>query len=87
MGTSNLIRASYMLIDQQDCDVFALLGETVEGALDRRGLGLVIHYEIVLLGVWRLGNVLHGSATWHKVGIRDWRPTPTPASRMPVTES
>jgi len=58
-----------MLIDQQDCDIFALLGETVEGAFDRRGLGLVVHHEIVLLGVWRLGDVLYCSATWHKGGI------------------
>lgn len=47
-----------VLVDKQNGNVLALLGELVEGSLDSRVFGLGIDDEEVLLAVWRLGDVL-----------------------------
>lgn len=47
-----------MLVDEQNRNVFPLLCELVEGALDGRGLGFRVDDQVVLLRVWRLGHVL-----------------------------
>ena len=47
-----------MLVDQQNGNILSLLGETVKGVFDGRGLGLVVDHEVVLLRVWGVGDVL-----------------------------
>lgn len=47
-----------MLIDQQDSNVLALGGETVEGGFNVLVLGFGVDNEEVLLGVRGLGDVL-----------------------------
>jgi hypothetical protein len=47
-----------MLIDEDNGNVLALLGEAVKGLLDGVGLGLVVYDEVVLLSIRRVGYVL-----------------------------
>jgi hypothetical protein len=47
-----------MLVDEQNRDILALVGEAVECRFNGRGLGLCVYNEEVLLAVWRLGNML-----------------------------
>lgn len=47
-----------MLVDEENGNVLALLGEAVEGLLDGVCFGLVVYDEVVLLSVRRVGNVL-----------------------------
>ena len=49
---------TYVLVDQHDRDVFPLLGELVEGPLDRARFRLLVYDEVVLLAVGRVGDVL-----------------------------
>jgi hypothetical protein len=46
------------LVDEDNGNVLALLGEAVKGLLDGVGLGLVVYDEVVLLSIRRVGNVL-----------------------------
>lgn len=48
-----------MLVDQDDADVLAFLGEGFECGLDGRRLRLVVHDEEVLLRVGRVCDMLH----------------------------
>lgn len=48
-----------MLVDQDDADVLAVLGEGIKGGLDGRRLGLAVDDEEVLLRVGRVGDMLH----------------------------
>lgn len=48
----------YVLVDEDNGNVLAFLGEAVKGLLDGVGLGLVVNDEVVLLRIWRVGNVL-----------------------------
>ena len=50
----------YVLVDEDNGNVLAFLGEAVKGLLDGVGLGLVVNDEVVLLRVWSVGNVLYG---------------------------
>lgn len=47
-----------VLVDQEDSNVLAVVGEVVEGSLDGRVLGLGVDDEEVLLAIWRLCDVL-----------------------------
>lgn len=47
-----------MLVDQDDADVLALLGEGIKGGLDGRRLGLAVDDQEVLLRVGRVGDML-----------------------------
>lgn len=62
-GRVRLDAMSYLvrnvLVDQQNCNVLALLRELVEGSLDGRVLGLCVDDEEVLLAVRRLRDVLY----------------------------
>lgn len=48
----------YMLIYKQNGDILPILCISVKGLLDRRGLGLRVDNEEILLRVRRLGDVL-----------------------------
>lgn len=48
-----------MLVDENNGNVLAFLGEAVKGLLDGVSLGLVVNDEVVLLGIRRVGNVLY----------------------------
>lgn len=48
----------YVLVDEENGNVLALLGEAVESLLDGVGLGLVVYDEVVLLSIRRVGNML-----------------------------
>lgn len=48
-----------MLVDEENGNVLALLGEAVKGLFDGVRLGLVVDNEVVLLRVRRVGNVLY----------------------------
>lgn len=50
--------STYMLVNKQNGNVLALVGEAIEGGFDGRRFGLAVHNQKVLLAVWRLGNVL-----------------------------
>ena len=43
------VRESYVLVDEENGNVLALLGEAVKGLLDGVCLGLVVDDEVVLL--------------------------------------
>ena len=47
-----------MLVDEDDADILALLGEALEGILNGRRLRLAVHHEEVLLRVGARGDVL-----------------------------
>jgi hypothetical protein len=47
-----------VLIDQQNPNILPLTCEILEGFLDRRVVCLAIHYQEVLLVVWRRCDVL-----------------------------
>lgn len=47
-----------MLVDQDDADVLALLGEGIKGGLDGRRLRLAVDDEEVFLRVGRVGDML-----------------------------
>lgn len=49
---------SYVLVDEENGNVLALLGEAVKGLFDGVRLGLVVDNEVVLLRVRRVGDVL-----------------------------
>lgn len=51
-------RGTHVLVDEDDGDVAALLGEGVEGVLDLLVGRFVVDYEVVFLGVWAFGYVL-----------------------------
>lgn len=55
---SKLERSTYMLIDQHDRDILPLPREVIKGALDCGSLGLGVDYEVVLLAVGRVGDML-----------------------------
>jgi len=46
-----------VLVDEDNGNVLAFLGEAVKGVLDGVCLGLVVYDEIVLLSIRRVGNV------------------------------
>jgi len=64
---------SYMLIYEQDGDIFAVLSEALEGIFDGSVFGLLVDDEEVLLGVWRCGDVLNGQGLVGRGGNMDWR--------------
>jgi len=49
---------TYVLVDEQNGNVLALVGELLEGGLDGRVVGFGVHDEEVLLAVGRVGDVL-----------------------------
>jgi hypothetical protein len=93
---------TYVLVDKQDGNVFALVGELIKRCLDSRVFRLGIHDEEVLLVVGGLRDVLCASGPLALISSspqpvldyttpprfqRERRLTPTPASNSPVTES
>lgn len=77
-----------MLIDEHNSNILPLTRERIECALDRRSFGPGVDNEEVLLGVRGVGDVLFIfiNTGLHFSGVGGER-TPTPANRMPVTES
>ena len=51
---------SYMLVYEQDGDVFAILREALKGVFDGSVFRLLVDDKEVLLGIWRSGDVLFG---------------------------
>ena len=47
-----------MLIDEHYSNVLPLLRKVVESMLNGRVLGFIVDYEKVLLGFWRLSDML-----------------------------
>ncbi len=47
-----------MLIYEYDSNVFPLSREGLKRTFDRGVLGFGVNYEVVLLTVWRIGDVL-----------------------------
>lgn len=78
-----------MLINQQNRNILPLLCETLECGLDGAVVCFAVYHEEVLLGVWRVGNMLFTPIiSNNSLGCEGrWGRTPTPARRMPVTES
>jgi hypothetical protein len=50
---------SYMLIDQENADILPLRCESFKCFLNSCIVGLAIHDEEVLLGIWRLRDMLN----------------------------
>lgn len=48
-----------MLVDEDNGNVLAFLGEAVKGLLDGVSLGLVVYDEVVLLSIRRVGDMLY----------------------------
>lgn len=46
-----------MLIDEHNSNILSLFGKSHEGLFNRRFLGLAIHNEEILLGVWRVRDM------------------------------
>lgn len=83
-----------MLIDQQNRNILSLFRELFKGSFDGGVLCLRVDDEVVLLRVGRVGNMLCDPLGQLKALQRyseeiqeAERHTPTPASRIPVTES
>lgn len=55
---------TYMLIDQQDRNILSLLCKLLKGVLDRRVLGLLVHYQVVLLRIRGLRDMLRNTLGW-----------------------
>jgi hypothetical protein len=53
---------AHVLVDEQDGNVLALVGELVEGGLDGCVVGFGVDDEEVLLAVGRVGDVLRASS-------------------------
>jgi hypothetical protein len=53
-----------VLVDEQNGDILALLGELVKSRFDGRVLSLCVDDEEVFLAVWRLRDVLETSVKW-----------------------
>lgn len=51
---------TYVLVDQQRGNIFPLLGEVLEGLLDRRRFGLGVNDKEIPLGVRAICDVLSG---------------------------
>ena len=84
----NINPRAYVLINEHYSNVLPLLREVVEGMLNCRILGLVVDYEKVLLGFWRLSDMLCITHQFRVAGTsRVLCYTPMPANRRPVTES
>jgi hypothetical protein len=52
-------RRPYVLVDEDNGNVLAFLGEAVKGLFDGVSLGLVVDDEVVLLSIRRVGNMLY----------------------------
>lgn len=77
-----------VLVDKQNGDILALIGEAIEGCLDGRVFSLGIDDEEVLLSVRRGSDMLNGLLEREVIQeVRGGRRTPTPARSMPVTVS
>lgn len=88
-----------MLVDKHNGNVFPVVREGVESALDRGNIRLLVDDQVVLLRVRGFGDVLFWPGRQDfgdsddVVSLRRWdseegvEHTPTPASRMPVTVS
>jgi hypothetical protein len=48
-----------VLVDKDNSNVLAFLGEAVKGLFDGVSLGLVVDDEVVLLSIRRVGNMLY----------------------------
>lgn len=59
--------STYMLVDKQNGNVLALVGEAIKGGFDGRRLGLAVHNQKVLLAIWRLGNVLYHLSVFYSI--------------------
>ena len=84
----NINPRAYVLINEHYSNVLPLLRKVVEGLLNCRILGFGVDYEKVLLGFWRLSDML--CITYQFCVAATFRVlccTPMPASRRPVTES
>lgn len=81
-----------MLVNKNHGYILSLVGEALEGVLNRGGLGLGIYHEEVSLRVWGVCDVLYnaGSQLACSVsfgGLIQYSVlTPIPARRSPVTE-
>jgi hypothetical protein len=79
---------TYVLVDQHNSDILPLPSELVESLLDGRLFGFGVDDQVVLLRVRCVGHMLNMLLA-NVVSIRDnsIARTPTPANKMPVTES
>lgn len=77
-----------MLVDQHNSDILPLPSELVESLLDGRLFGFGVDDQVVLLRVRCVGHMLDMLLA-NAVSIRgnSIARTPTPANKMPVTES
>lgn len=57
-ASCNINPRAYVLINEHYSNVLPLLRKVVEGMLNCRILGFVVNYEKVLLGFWRLSDML-----------------------------
>jgi hypothetical protein len=48
-----------VLVDEDNGNILAFLGEAVKGLLDGVSLGFVVYDEVVLLSIRRVGNMLY----------------------------
>ena len=77
-----------MLVDQHNSDILPLPSELVESLLDGGLFGFGVDDQVVLLRVRCVGHMLHmllvnAVSIWDNFIARK----PTPANKMPVTES
>jgi hypothetical protein len=64
--------STYVLVDQDDANVLALLGEALEGRLDRGVVRLVADDDKVALRVRALRDVLESQSVGRRSGRRGW---------------
>ena len=84
----NINPRAYVLINEHYSNILPLLRKIVEGMLNCRVLGFGVDYEKVLLGFWRLSDMLCMTCQFCAAAtLRVLCYTPMPASRRPVTES
>ena len=87
-ASCNINPGAYVLINEHYSYVLPPLRKVVEGLPNRRVFGFGVNYEKVLLGFWRLSDMLCITYQfWVIVTLRVSFYTPIPASKRPVTES
>lgn len=47
-----------MLVYEEDCNIFPVMSKSIECLLDGRIFGLGVYHKEILLGIWRLRDML-----------------------------